>query len=76
MDISKRFLDQIKSKEELTLSETALYFEKSERTILRWVNRQGLPRRRGRGTGMQGVYIKKELDEWYKENLYKFIKKI
>lgn len=72
MNINKRIQSQLKNKEKLTLEEAAIYMEVTPRTVLTYVSRYGLKRHFGRGTGVRGFYLRKEIDEWYRSEKVRF----
>lgn len=64
----RRFAKQLQELKVYNLTQVAAYLEVSERTIYNYVQRHGLPKHRGKGTGMNGYYVKKEVDEWVEKN--------
>lgn len=72
MNINRYLQKQISKKDKLTLEEAAVYIGVSKRTVLTYVSRYGLKRHFGRGTGMQGYYLKSEIDDWYRQEKLSF----
>ena len=64
--LEDRMNKSIANKEILNSDEAAFYLRISKRQLCRYVANLNLPKHFGRGTGMNPVYKKSEIDEWYR----------
>lgn len=67
-EFQRKYEDYLRTKERFNLTEVAYYLDRSPRQIHYLVARKGLPKHGGKGKGKNGVYIRKEIDKWVRDN--------
>lgn len=64
----RKYEEYLSTKERFNLTEVSHYLQRSPRTIHYLVAKKGLPKHGGKGSGSNGVYVRKEIDKWVRDN--------